>query len=395
MKHVVIAGGGFAGVRLARKLRSRKDVRVTLINNSPDFRYYPAMYRAATGYKMGASRVALEWMLLNSSNIDIVIDSVVSNDTQKKELLLASGKTIGYDYVVFALGSVTTYFNVEGLHEHSFGIKSPEEILTLRAHLHGKVVGNSPEQYNYVVVGAGPTGVELAGSLGSYLQHIAKKHRRRNHKITLWLVEAAPRVVPQLGESASRRVKKRLEKLGVKILTDTKVEAETINELRTSTGPIKSHTVIWTAGTALNPFFAQSVEDFPLGEHKRVKVGEHFDVNPVTYVVGDNASTKFSGLAYTAIKDADFVADDICRRIAGKSRKARVDHRPVSVVPTGRGWAVLQYGSLVLSGWLMSLVRGAADLIGYVDVMGVMRGLTIWSNSELTEDGCTICHRSK
>ena len=395
MKHVVIAGGGFAGVRLARKLRNKTDVRVTLINSSPDFRYYPAMYRAATGRKMGASRISLEWMLLSSPNIDIVIDTVTSNNSTKKEVSLASGKTIGYDYVVFALGSVTTYFNIEGLHEHSYGIKSPEEILALRAHLHGNIVGNSPEQYNYVVVGAGPTGVELAGSLGGYLKAIAKKHRRSNHKIRIWLVEAAPRVAPQLTERASLLIKKRLEKLGVKILTGTQVKAETIHELKTSSGPIKSHTVIWTAGTTLNPFFALDPTQFILAERGKVKVGQHFEINPSAYVIGDNAATKHSGLAYTAIKDANFVADDICRRMSERPRKSRTDHRPICVVPTGPNWAVLEYGSFVQRGWLIALVRSAADFIGYMDVVGLVRGLTVWSSSELTEDGCLVCHRSK
>ena len=126
MKHVVIAGGGFAGVRLARKLKRQKDINVTIINDRPDFRYYPAMYRSATGFKLGASRLPLEWVLLDQPRTDLFVDSVARVDPKSKTITTASGKNITYDYAVFALGSVTTYFHIQGIPEHSYGMKGPE-----------------------------------------------------------------------------------------------------------------------------------------------------------------------------------------------------------------------------------------------------------------------------
>jgi NADH:ubiquinone reductase (H+-translocating) len=394
MKHVVILGGGFAGVRLARKLSKNKNINITLVNSSPDFKYCPALYRAATGHKIGTARLSLEWMLLDCARVDIVTDIVISCDPETKIVKLAGGRKIAYDFAVFALGSITTYFNIDGLHEHSFGVKSAEEVIELRNHLHEKILNSSDTEANYVVVGAGPTGVELAAALGNYVKQIAKKHSKTQNKISIWLVEAAPRVMPQMSEKASKVVYKRLLSQGVKILTDTMVKSETLHNLKTSTATIKTHTVIWTAGTTLNPFFTNGdqAKNFKLSKRGRVVVDKHLQAQKDVYVIGDNAATNFSGLAITAIRHADYVAKDLSRRISGRHRKPHIERKPIQVVPVGGRWAILQYGPLNISGLLISGLRRLADYVGYGDIMGYLRALTIWTNSERQEDACDICH---
>ncbi len=394
MKHVVIAGGGFAGVRLARKLKNQKDINITIINDRPDFRYYPAMYRSATGFKLGASRIPLEWILLDHPRTDLIVDSVKNVDTTLKVVTTAGGQALKYDYAVFALGSVTTYFHIEGIPEHSYGMKGPEEIAKLRAFLHSHVTSNAEADQNYVIVGAGPTGCELAGGLGIYIKHIAKKHGVKKHGVNIWLVEAAPRILPMLPEAASRAAQKRLEKHGVKILTDTTVTRETASSLNTSRGPIKTHTVIWTAGTANNPFYAKHPDLFELNKRGRVVVNEHLMTRDHLYVAGDSAATAHGGLALTAIWNANFVARDIVARIRGWGRPTLYEWNPVSVIPIDKRWAVLQYKKFSIHGFLPALIRLAADYIGYSDVLGPIRAFTIWSNSEKTENSCTICQRN-
>ena len=394
MKHIVIVGGGFAGVRLARKLRKQKDVAVTLINSTPDFRYYPALYRAATGYKIGASRLPLEWTLLDNSNVDLIVGTVTGLNADKKIVTLRDGTSINYDYVVFALGSVTTYFNIEGLHEHSYGIKTSEEVFALRRHLHDKITSQSEAEANYVIVGGGPTGVEMAGALGNYLKSIARRHRVKRHNISIWLVDAAPRIIPLMPERASKAVAKRLTKLGIKILCDTQVKAETINNLNTSSGSIKTHTVIWTAGTTTSSFYQEQGDYFKFGRGGKVIVNKHLEAQPGVYVIGDNALTPYSGLALTAIRHANFVAKDIKKRMHNKKRPHKFERLPAHVVPVGDGWAVMDYGKLVLHGRPISWVRKAADYLGYSDVLGYFRALSIWSNGDRLEDDCAICHKN-
>lgn len=394
MKHVVIAGGGFAGVRTARKLKKQKDIRVTLVNDSEDFRYGPALYRAATGHKLGTARLPLEWMLLDNANTSLVIGKVAKVDSHKKILQLSDKTTLPYDYAVLALGSVTTYFNIEGLHEHAFGIKTAEEVIALRQHLHEKIAAKSTDEANYVVVGAGPTGVELAGALGSYLQKIARKHRLKHHNTKIWLVEATPRILPQMHPQAAEAAARHLRKLGVRLAVDTRVNSETINTLKTSSGNIKTHTVIWTAGTQNNPFYKENSQAFKLSERGKVRVDTHLQALPNVYVIGDNADTAHSGTAYTAIKHADFAAKEIIARVHGKRRPERREPVPIQIVPAGKRWAVLQYRSFILRGRAAYLLRKVADYVGYSDVLGYFRALTIWSHGDKQEESCRICQRS-
>lgn len=391
MKNVVIAGGGFAGVRTARRLRKQKGIQITLISDSDEFRYNPALYRAATGYKMGVARLHLEWMLLDSSNIELVEDRVAKIDSKERFIQTESGDRYSYDYAVLGLGSVTTYFNVEGMHEHSFGVKSVDEITELRQHLHRIMTTEGAREHNYVIVGAGPTGVELAGAFGSYVKRIAKKHRVRNFKATIWLVEAAPRILPMMNERVSRIVYKRLTKLGVKIAVDTKVQAASINRLKTSIGEIDTHTVLWTAGTANSPFYDDNADQFEFSEHHRIKVDKYLQGCPRVYVLGDNAAVQFAGTAQAAVRHATHTAKDIIARTRGKRRKPFRPSPLVSVVPVGRGWSIMQYRRLVLHGRPISLLRLLADYVGYSEVMGLSRALTVWLNSYVEEDGCRVC----
>ncbi len=394
MKHLVICGGGFAGVRLARKLKNKKDITISLINDSPYFRYYPAMYRAAAGFKMASARIPLEWMLIDHPRLSLYQDKVSGVDPVHKVITTASGGQLSYDYAVFALGSETTYFNIEGIPEHSYGMKSPDEVTELRQHLHNSITSNREADENYVIAGAGPAGVELAGGLGKYIKKIAKKHKAKNHKVRVYLVEAGPRILPMLSERNAKAVQRRLEKRGVKILTGTAVTRETASQLRTSHGTIKSHTVIWTAGTMNNRFFAAHPQQFELNKRGRVIVNNHLQTKDGLYVIGDNAATPHAGLALTAVEHANFIAKDIKARMHNKPRPKKYEKEPIVVVPIDDSWAALQYKQLALHGWVIAQVRRAADFIGYSDVLGHIKALSIWSNGEKTENNCSTCDKS-
>ncbi len=333
-------------------------------------------------------------MLLDANNISIVIGKVKYVHRDSKRFKLEDGQTIEYDYAVLALGSVTTYFGIAGLDTHSFGVKSFEEVAELRHHIHSKLTDKDVKEQNYVIAGAGPTGVEVAGALGNYLKKINKKHKIRKSKINIYLVEAGPRILPQLTERGSRLAHKRLEKLGVTVLIDTAVKSETVNNLHTSSGPIKTHNVIWTAGTANNPFFKVNEKMFEFDVKGKVIANERLQVDSRLYVCGDNVSTPFSGLAQTAISHANYIAKDIKARLDKRKRSTQKDKNPITVIPIGNAYSILRYRKLILHGRYISLVRRMADVIGYTDVLGPLRALTIWSNSDKTEEHCRICNRA-
>lgn len=396
MKHIVIAGGGFAGVRLARKLRKQKNIHITLVNDSDNFRYSPALYRAVTGFKMGMARLPIEWMLIDSSNVNFIKGKVTGISEPKKQLVLEDGQKISYDQVVFALGAVNSYFGIDGLNDYSYGVKTFSEAMELKSHMHDSLVGGAETaDENFVIVGAGPTGVELAGALSTYLLRIARKHRLKHQHIRIYLVEAGPWILPQMNERASQSVRKRLEKLGVEILTHTAVQAETVSKLKTSEGVIESKNVVWAAGMRNNPFFKNHPSVFTLDKRGYVAVDKHLQSGANIYVCGDNAATIYSGLAETAVSHADFIAKDIVAKLDHSDRPNHYEKSPIQVVPVGGKWAVLQHRSFVASGRLIIFVRRLADIVGYTNILGVVKAITIWSNTNKTEEYCSTCESKK
>jgi NADH dehydrogenase len=191
---IVIAGGGFGGIKTALELAHHKEFDITLISDRDHFLYYPALYGTATGGSHLQSWVPLTTIFAHVPNVKVVKDTVQALDAPRKLLTGASGTAYEYDNCVLALGVVTTYFGIEGLAEHTYSIKSIEEVDRFKKHMHDEIVTTKHMDKNYVVVGAGPTGVELSAALTSYLTRVSDKHGIANGKIHIDLVEAAPRV---------------------------------------------------------------------------------------------------------------------------------------------------------------------------------------------------------
>ncbi|MCW1908553.1 MAG: FAD-dependent oxidoreductase, partial [Candidatus Saccharibacteria bacterium] len=318
MKHVVIVGGGFAGVRVARRLHNVPGVKVTLISDQTEFRYSPALYRTATGGLRRVSTIPVKTMISHLPDTEFVSARMTKINREKRIITTTGGKNYHYDYAVLAIGVVTSYFNIPGLEQFSYSIKSAHEVERLKRHLHEQMTSREGPDKHYVIVGAGPTGVELAAALGQYLKKIAKKHRIRRSRLAIELIEAADRVLPTMAPGASRRAHAKLRRLGVKVMVGQKVEAATSNALKVSGRMIPTHTVIWTAGVTNNPFFKRNNAQFELDKRGKVIVGKQLMIDQHTYVIGDNAAIEFGGLAQTAIKHANFVAKHIARTVRYK-----------------------------------------------------------------------------
>lgn len=392
MKHVVIAGGGFSGIVAARHLAKNKKLKVTLITDDENFRYCPALYRVATGYLRRQATISIHDLLPQRDNLEIVIASVYRIDRQKRIIKTVGGKSYKYDYAVLCLGVVTSYFGIAGLEKYSYGIKSIEAINQLHNHLHEQMLQTHHLDKNYVIVGAGPTGVELSAGLINYLRFIAKNHGIKKHHIKLELIEAADRVLPTFDKRASPKTLKRLRRLGITVLVSKKVEGETVKSLNVDGRSIPTHTVIWTAGTINHPFYKDNEKQFQLSPRGRVIVDEYMRVDDHLYVIGDNAETKFSGLAETAVRQSKYISHDISYRIAGIKPKVYEDVQPAYVVPVGSNWAVMQWRQFVLCGFLVAGIRKMADLIGYADVMGWSAAFKIWMQSDKMQESCPRCN---
>lgn len=384
---VVIVGGGFGGIKTALELADNKEFDVTLISDKDNFQYYPTLYSTATGHSHKETWVPIDTILDGKDNVKFVKNTIVSMDPKTKTVNAENGESYGYDRLVLALGSVTTYFGIKGLDEYAYGIKSEEEVRTLQKHLLREVRDETVTNKHYVVIGAGPTGVELAAALGEYIKKI---HKHLNipfeqKSVNIDLIEAAPRVLPRSSEAISQKAEERLRKLGVNVLCDKKVESETAEQLTVNGQPLKSQTVIWTSGVANAPFFIENAEHFELDQRKHVVVDKHMNAADGVYVIGDNAATPYAGLAQTALHDAVFVARNFKREMNGKVLLNYRAVRPASVIPVGKNWAVFEWGNIRFSGPIAMMIREVADIIGYHDILPIGQAIGAWKAGSKAE----------
>lgn len=386
---VVIVGGGFGGVKAALELAKDSRIDVTLVSDRDHFLFYPTLYSTATGRSKLQSILPLD-KLFATSRVKVIKDTVIGLDTARR-LVVTKDHQLHYDRVVFALGVVTSYFGISGLDTYSYSIKSAHEIERFKKHLHDELTSEKHFDKNYVIVGAGPTGVELSAALAHYLRVIAQTHQIKHSRIRLDLVEAAPRVLPRMSEAASDLVAKRLKKLGVTVMTNKKVESEDDDSIMISGKDVPSKTVVWTSGVANHPFFAEHNDIFTLAKNGRVEVDEHLKVDRHIYVIGDNANTQFTGLAQTAIYDAIYVSRAIS---AEAHRRLLPEYKPKKqpvVIPVGANWAILEYGPIRLTGFIASVIRRFADLIGYTDFFAFSTAFRLWLLEEQRDEDCAVC----
>jgi len=389
---ILILGGGFGGIKTALELADNPRFEVTLLSDRRDFRYYPLLYRSATGGSRVASSIPLT-EIFEGKDLSITQDEATGLDRNQKTIKGKSGKSYSYDLLIVALGVVTNYFGIKGLKEYSYGIKTLEDAHELRDHLHKQLVDEQKPDLNYVVIGGGATGVELAGVLPGYIGHIMKRHGLPKRQVEVDIVEAKERLIPDMNERYSRALAKRLSKLGVELHLDQRVEAETADSLVVSGNLIRSRTVIWTAGVTNHPFLKHN--GFTLSDRSKAVVNENLQTEPDIYIIGDNADTPYSGLAQTALRDGLYVSDNIKRRAAGKSPLPYKPKRPAYVTPCGNWWAAVSWGSLQLYGLPGWFLRRVADFIGYHDLEPWWKASKHWLADNDREESCPICAPKK
>lgn len=369
--NITIVGAGFGGVKAALELAKKRDRQVTLISDKDYFQYYPALFSTATGHDSRESFVPLKDIFSNVPNVKLVRDTITKIDPSAS--LIRGSKSYHYETLILALGSVTTYFGIEGLDTFSYGIKTQAEIKSLQAHLWQEMSDGSDDEKHYVVIGGGPTGVELAGALGQYIRELHKEFGITKKRLSINLIEAAPRILPRSHISTSRHAHARLRKLGVHVEVNKKVEKQTADSLIVNGKPLPTQTVIWTSGVASPQFYADNKEHFTFNDRGKIVVDAGMQTHGNVFVIGDNAATKYSGLAQTALHDALFVAG----RINGKTDSYK-EKLPPCVIPVGNNWATFEWGWLRFHGRPAAFMRSLADMIGYHDVLPIGWTITAW-----------------
>lgn len=402
IKKVLIVGAGFGGLSAALVLEKQKpeNLKIILVSDKPHFEYTPALYRVVTGRSPLEVCIPVR-EIVRGRNIEFSIDKIVGVDVGQKIAKGSSGSRYQFDYLILALGSEASYFGIPGLEQFSLGFKSIPEALKLKRHLHRlfedcvNPVGKPDEKIcllHLVVVGAGASGVELAGELAVYTKKLASQHKVDPALITIDLVEAAPRILPMFAEAVSARVADRLRHLGVNIYVNRPMVKEDIEGIQVQGMSMKTKTVIWTAGVKPNSFY-QEAKIFEYDQKGRVIVDEYLQAKGLKniFVTGDGASTKYSGLAQTAISDGKLVAQNIIRMLGSRPLIRQQERKPYYVVPAGPGWAVAILGRVTIYGAVGWFVRRAADFRYFLSILSLGKALTVFRNGRTLCEACSIC----
>ncbi len=389
--HTVIVGGGFAGVKTALELSKKQLGKITLISDQPYFLYHASLYATATGRNADASVVSLEDIFAAHSDVEVVLDTMISIDPARK-LVIGENKQYSYDSLVIAIGVVTTYFGIKGMGAHSYGIKTLPEVKAFKKHLHDALAAEQHMDKNYVVIGGGLTGVELAGAMGRYLREIARAHIIRNPKVSVTIIEAAPRLVPRLSETASKKVHARLESLGVNVVVGKKVEALDKGSLHVDGKKIPTETAIWTSGVMNHPFFAKHIDYFELAKNGRVVVDEYLRAYDSIYVLGDNANTPYTGTALTALHDAHFIAEHLARKATRRPLKKYYPMLYANSIPVGDHWAYVEKYGIYLAGRAGYYLRRLIELRALKKLLPRNQALNAWhAHFDRDEQECDLC----
>ena len=399
-KHIVIVGAGFAGIRCALDLSKKrlKNTKITLIANKPYFEYYPRLYRVVTGSSPIEACVRLD-DIFKDKKVEIVVDEVANVDIKTQSVAGKSGSVYHYTDLVLALGSETVYFGIDGVQERAFGFKSINEALTLKNHLHKMFdvyLSENKEdiisKLSIVIVGGGPSGVELAGELTKYMKMLSVEHTLDNAFVTIDLVEAAPRLLPTLPEEVSVRVYNKLHSLGVNIFLNRTVVKEDIDKITMKDMDLKTNTMIWTAGSRTNHFYS-TVVGLQIHKSGRVIVDEHMQAvdAPHVYIAGDAALTQYSGLAQTAIYDGAYIADTLYK--ISNNKKPRI-YKPKKVsyaVPVSSKWAAVSVGPFKFYGYLPHILRELIDLRFFFSILSIKQAFQVFCSEYHRCESCPTC----
>jgi NADH dehydrogenase len=386
--HVVIVGGGFAGLKAARIL-GRADFKVTMIDRRNHHVFQPLLYQVATAVLNPSDIAAPIRRIVRGKNVSVLLGEVTAIDLAAKKVRLGAD-AIDYDYVIIATGSTHSYFGHDDWARHAPGLKTIEDALEIRKRVlfAYEAAEREPdperrkEWLTFVVVGGGPTGVELAGALAE-ISRVSLAHDYHNfdpREAKVMLVEGLPRLLTAYPEKLSARAKRSLERLGVEVKTETMVTEMKENCVRAGNEWIRSRTVLWGAGVAASPL-ARSL-GVPLDRAGRVPVTPELNVpgHPQAYVVGDLASLLQDGatvpwVAPAAMQQGTHAGKNIIRAARGLAPTPFRYWDRGSFAVIGRGAAVGNAFSLEMSGflaWIAWLTIHIFFLIGFRNRIAVL-----------------------
>jgi NADH dehydrogenase len=387
---VLVVGAGFGGLTAAQRL-ARLPVHVTVVDRKNHHTFQPLLYQVATaGLSPGEIAAPIRWILRAHSNIEVLLEEVLDFNLKEHSVVTNEG-VLPYDYLVIASGASHAYFGHPEWEHLAPGLKTIEDALEIRRRVllafelaERQAVAGVPDfPLNFVVVGAGPTGVELAGTLAEISRHVlAQDFRAIDPKRTrILLLEGGPRVLATYSEELSLKAKQQLEHLGVEVRTSSVVTRIEPGVVWVGETRIPASVVLWAAGVAASPLGRKL--GVPVDRAGRVQVQPDLSIpgHPEVFVIGDLASVQdehgkmLPGVAPVAMQQGRWIAKTIARDLEHQPRRAFHYHDKGSLATIGRAAGVAQFPRFSLSGyfaWLSWLFIHIFFLIGFRNRVIVM-----------------------
>ena len=412
---VVIVGGGFAGLYAARALGGEA-VSVSVVDHHNHHVFQPLLYQVATA-ALNPSDIAqpIRRIFRHQPNCTVILGKAVAVDAETRRVILADD-AVPYDFLILATGAGHSYFGHDEWAFHAPGLKTVDDALDMRRRilLAFEAAEREPDPgrrrlwLTFVVVGAGPTGVELAGALGEIARHVLTHDFRRidPRSARVVLVEAGPRILPGFAPRLAAESVRMLERLGVDVLTASRVERIDDEGVVIGGQRHAARTVLWAAGVEASPI-ARSL-NVPLDRAGRVFVNADLTVpgHPEVFVAGDLASFSqegrpLPGIAPVAIQQGRWAAANIRRAIRGEARLPFVYKDRGTMATIGRAAAIAERGRLTAAGfwaWLIWLFVHILWLIGFRNRFLVIAGwawtyLRYERGARLITGGACVCGR--
>jgi len=388
---VVIIGGGFGGLNCVKTL-SRANFDVLLIDKKNHHLFQPLLYQVATAALSPADiATPLREIVATQNNTTVLMGTVNTIDKEKRKLILVNGDHIPYDYLVIATGARHSYFGNDHWEPLAPGLKTITDALKIRERVlisfekaeRMDSIHEAEKYLNFVIIGAGPTGVEMAGAIAEIAHKTMFRNFRRINpeKSKIYLIEGAPRVLPPFPEKLSERARKDLEKMGVRVLTEKLVTNITKEGVQVGDDFIEARNIIWAAGNIASPIL--KTLDVPLDRQGRAVVEPDLSVpgNPEIFVIGDAACTMgkdgkpLPAIAPTAIQQGRYVGKIIRRQVAKEKRRPFKYFDKGGLATIGKNRAVGFYKGVHLTGLIAWLAWGFIHifyLVSYRSQFAVM-----------------------
>jgi NADH dehydrogenase len=390
-KVVIVVGAGFAGLTAAKALANQERLRVILVDHRNHHLFQPLLYQVATaGLNPSDIAVPIRVQFRGAPNVEIHLGHVDSLDLAK-QVVMGEGHEIGFDYLILACGARHSYFGHPEWEEFAPGLKTLEQATEMRRRMlvaferaENELDPDLQRAYlTFVIVGGGPTGVELAGAIADISRTAMSGDFRRIDpaKAHVVLLEAAPRLLTSFSEELSEHARRDLAEIGVEVRTHAKVEAIDAEGVTIGSNRLAARTVFWAAGVQAERVAISPPPD--TDRASRIKVTNDYSMPgyPNVFAVGDMASLEIApgelvpGVAPAAMQAGEHAARMILRDLTGEPRQPFVYNDKGTMATIGKSRAVGQIGRMKLTGriaWLAWLLIHVYQLIGFRNRLAVL-----------------------